>query len=356
MSAARERCPLMLRTGWVVARRTIFVSPTEGSIPRVALGPGSESALGLTVSDGPSSPSTWRYGKVLPIALGLFLLGVGLVASGWLLDEEAYLSDLALSLGTTMVLVVPLFAINQLIESRLSNLAEKVDDIQRELVRFEGSAPPGFRDSVKRILSRSTMRLEELGLATGSTGPRVVVSAIDAPSYDPTTNVIAVPAELAEDENAVLAQYVHHILHALPGRSQGELSGPARAIEQGVAWFLTCSATENPQYGALNLADRHVFPVRKPGEMGKHPRADDAWASAFWGLRTFAPPRTVDSVVVAAYSTVLSRRHRSVWVAFATALLQDVRLGAHRTEVTALLEDRGFPLAADAKARNGPTS
>lgn len=206
-----------------------------------------------------------------------------------------------------------------------------------------GRAPIGAAS----LLGHAVARLEELGLPIGTRVPSVMVGTISAPYYDPSQEAITIPPELADNANAVLAQYIHHALLTLPGRSQSELSGPARAIESGLSWFLTCSVTGDAQYGVLNLADRHHFPEQSPAEMGKDgPRADVAWAAAFWGMRAIAPPRTVEAVLVAAYCTVLDRRSTRVWAAFTQAVLADVRLGAYKKELSELFQLRGLPLHA----------
>ena len=67
-----------------------------------------------------------------PLILSFVLLGGALIAGGWALEDQSYLSALLLELGTAALLIVPLVYIERLITREIGGVRQELADLRRQ--------------------------------------------------------------------------------------------------------------------------------------------------------------------------------------------------------------------------------
>lgn len=75
----------------------------------------------------------WDRGVVLPVAATV--VGFAMIGLGWVLEGSAYLPDLLLQLGSSLVLLVPLVLLGWLLEARMRNTENQAYDIATGLAQ-----------------------------------------------------------------------------------------------------------------------------------------------------------------------------------------------------------------------------
>jgi hypothetical protein len=59
-----------------------------------------------------------------------------MVGAGWLLEDEGYLSDLLLQLGSTALLVAPVVYVERLLSRQIGEVRDELEDLRRRVQRY----------------------------------------------------------------------------------------------------------------------------------------------------------------------------------------------------------------------------
>jgi hypothetical protein len=239
-------------------------------------------------------------------------------------------------------------------EQKVQTLADRVDKVEAAV--FVGVAPELER-KLGAVLKRFHAYLVDLGLRVGQV-PTVRVEEMNTPNAYYIENRITLAETVADDPDLVCREYSHHVLMDVVAQDRPG-SQAARAVESGLADYLTCSFKGNPLWApqavkvveALlpsfagrpairNLENRRRFDDVPAGvapiELG------EIWGGALWELRSLFGRARADKLAVAAWKQTDDYGDGIVDAAFARRLA--ALAGDHAADVEGVFRRRGLEL------------
>lgn len=240
------------------------------------------------------------------VFLAILIIGLALVVAGWQIEGSPYGSDLLLQVGSTLTLLVPLFALEHGLDNRIQDLSTKVERLR---LKFVGQVGHELEKQLNDEVLRLHMYVED---AETSCLPRDVVPVrlvTEEESWARLVHegkeMIAGPKAL-HDPELVAHVYAHHILQSYEHyKDRLSNSFTAKAVEAGLADYLVAALHDKPYLASViaphrgkkgavrNLAnDRKFSEIDFPKDDydSRDPSSDvfhdagEVWGGAFWEL------------------------------------------------------------------------
>jgi hypothetical protein len=243
--------------------------------------------------------SEWR------LFLAILIVGLAFVVAGWKVEDSQYGSGLLLQLGSTFILLVPLFVLERDLEDRVERLSEAVNQLR---LKFEGQVGPDVEARLNDEVLRFHQYLEE---AETRSLPRVLPRVCLAPEeeswakYNPERKEIVAGPMALQDPDLVAHVYAHHVLESYEDY-EGRLSNSftAKSVEAGLADYLVAAFHDRPSFASIvaahrgkkdairNLAnDRNFSEIHftedydpRDASSDEYHDAGEVWGGAFWEL------------------------------------------------------------------------
>lgn len=205
---------------------------------------------------------------------------------------------------------------------RYRQLHEKVQEVEKNLVRtqeslgtldtrmgkvesfvFSGAASPEQQADLSAALSAYRQYLAQLGIEPGPV-LRIHVDNEESPyaAYpDPENGRFVIGVALANQPDALLHEYTHHLLATLATAERANWDLGIAGIESGLAYYLPSSAGQNHVHAGMY--DLSAPP--RPDIFTPNPAHRDGlhWASAFWELRAGYGSAGLDRSLLEAWQT-----------------------------------------------------
>jgi hypothetical protein len=258
------------------------------------------------------------------------------------------------------------------LEHKVREIAGRVDVIEKEVGFAKSKAmTPRLQASLEDTLRRYRAWLAERGAVIGES---VTISVPDDGKQENAwyeDGRIIIDKRLARDPDVMTREYARHVLEVLRAAAGWvDFTG----LYSGVADYLACSFSGSPIFGAKagpvfnRILRRNQFPNGYVRTLANNRRIDqdgeahdvgEAWAGAFWELRSVLDPRTFDTLLLEAWRTapgiVDSRDGRLDFAKRLTALLLQ-KAPDKRSAVQAVFARRGLDVSDKASARRRATA
>jgi hypothetical protein len=253
-----------------------------------------ERARGVKV---PTSRTSLRLRSQWIFFLPLLIIGPALIVAGWLVEDSPYVSDLLLQLGSTLILLIPLFALERGLAGRIQNISAEVARLQ---LKFVGQVRPELEDQLNDEIVRFREYVASAGAWLPEGPPRVRIAPEQGDYVDLEGNEIVTGPTALDDRDLLLHAYAHHILRSYDNYERLHDSFAAKAVEAGLADYLTAAFKDRPMLGLIavrrkrnqrgsirNLANEREFSEIDVSMIGVSDYDHDAgeiWGGAFWEL------------------------------------------------------------------------
>jgi hypothetical protein len=239
-----------------------------------------------------------------------------------------------MQVGSTLVLVAPLFFVERQLNSRVEQLAEEVAGI-----RFTSNVPITEQHKLAPLLRSYQLFMSGLGyeverepIEIRATRPEDNAKFGVIAYYDSTQREMRVQQQYVAEPAVILREYSHHLLNMNTTSPMRAGRGPwGRHIGSALAFYFPSASTNDPRLssylGKGSLADP-VAPEELAVQRNTYTdpvRLGWEWARMFWLLRTRMRAADLDAALAATWASGPSYEEGPYPVAFLSALARHLK-------------------------------
>lgn len=249
----------------------------------------------------------------------------------------------------------------QQIQREVREVRRRVEEV--ESLVFTGDTTPELERKANAAVHRFAAYLRGIDAALDVPLPSIDISkGLGNAQYLPTENQIQIDPEFADDEYAILREYLHHVLtEANESAASWNIESGQAGLQSGVADYLVASFTNDPGLGAVlarhlwgkygeaverqyvrNLDNERRFDPAAATSDGSPQSDGEVWGAAFWDLRQAIGQTDADKSVIAAWIDLDFATESGVRQRYVSALLD---LVGDRVKAEQIFERRGLTVA-----------